>query len=481
MGRSRFAQVPLGDDYANDTLIVGLRTYDPLGRVTFEADAYPASQEPASAYGTTRYFDQDGSLWLEIRGNGPQPFTTAPDATKELFPSQYRHTFANHLETTTTQEADSLTTGSLQFGVIRQASSTAIGRVLSRSTTQNGARIEFETFGYELLGHQTALTRFQDASGGNNPVSSSWKFDSLGQILELDEPTSAPQTRTYSDWGELTAVTWSPVSPEPKHSIINGYDALSRVTFSEEQNDGTTDPATYNTYGYDVPGTSPYANPTNVGGRLASASGPTGNVVFSYDGYGNVNARSYTDVDSNIYVEQQGIPRRWIAGIDHAAAPRQFVSKRAPRLCIRHRGRMRWMWFSDGVNTQELYNAKQLDVWGRVRDGLLGNTEYAAKYADLGRRLPQNIKVSSTAGTRAISFTGFDALAREASRTEDIPSAPESLDHVVRRPRQTPDHEPRERYDDDREVELRLRRARQRHLAPRSGQLQQCCAELSHD
>jgi RHS repeat-associated protein len=424
VGRSRFAQVPLGDDYADDTLIVGSRTYDPLGRVTFEADAYPASQDPTSAYGTTRYFDPDGSLWLEIRGNGPQPFTTAPDATKELFPSQYRHTFANHLETTTTQEADSLTTGSLQFGVIRQASSTAIGRVLSRSTTQSGARIEFETFGYELLGHQTALTRYQDPAGGSNPVTSSWKFDSLGQILELDEPTSAPQTRTYSDWGELTAVTWSPVSPEPKHSIINGYDALGRVTYSEEQNDGTTDPATYNKYSYDVPGTSPYVTPANVGGRLASASGPTGNVVFSYDGFGNVNARSYTDVDSNIYVEQQGFHGDGSQASITLQLPDNSYQPERLDYAYDTAGRMRWMWFSDGVNTQELYSAKQLDVWGRDRDGLLGNTEYAATYADLGRRLPKNVKVTSTAGTRAISFTGFDALAREASRTEDIPSAP---------------------------------------------------------
>ncbi|HEX8111801.1 MAG TPA: hypothetical protein VF516_28915 [Kofleriaceae bacterium] len=47
------------------------------------------------------------------------------------------------------------------------------------------------------------MTRYQDAASGANPVTSSWRFDSLGQMLELDEPGSAPQFNTYSNWGEL--------------------------------------------------------------------------------------------------------------------------------------------------------------------------------------------------------------------------------------------------------------------------------------
>ena len=56
LGRPRRTEVALGADYAGETLIVGARTYDGLGRVAFAADPYPASQDAATAYGTTYHF-----------------------------------------------------------------------------------------------------------------------------------------------------------------------------------------------------------------------------------------------------------------------------------------------------------------------------------------------------------------------------------------------------------------------------------------
>ena len=103
LGRTRFDHVALGEDYANETLIVGARTYDPVGRVAFEADSYPASQDPGTAYGTTRYFDKFGALWVEICGRGPQTFNLAPDPTVERYPTVFSHAFANHMELVVTQ------------------------------------------------------------------------------------------------------------------------------------------------------------------------------------------------------------------------------------------------------------------------------------------------------------------------------------------------------------------------------------------
>jgi hypothetical protein len=60
LARPRFTSVQLGDDYANQILVVGSRTYDGLGRVSFEADPYPTSQAASTAYGTTQFFNQDG-------------------------------------------------------------------------------------------------------------------------------------------------------------------------------------------------------------------------------------------------------------------------------------------------------------------------------------------------------------------------------------------------------------------------------------
>lgn len=84
---------------------------------------------------------------------------------------------------------------------------------------------------------------------------------------------------------------------------------------------------------------------------------------------------------------------------------------------------MRWMWFSDGSNTQELYNATKLDAWGRTRIASYGQTQYIADYAELGRRLPQSVKVTSPNGSRGIAYTGFDAVGRELSRDEDLPNS----------------------------------------------------------
>lgn len=46
LGRQRRAEVALGTDYASQTLIMGARIYDSLGRVEFEAELYPSSIEP---------------------------------------------------------------------------------------------------------------------------------------------------------------------------------------------------------------------------------------------------------------------------------------------------------------------------------------------------------------------------------------------------------------------------------------------------
>lgn len=148
------------------------------------------------------------------------------------------------------------------------------------------------------------MTRYQNASNFTNPVQWSWRYDSLGRLLQLNEPGSAPQTRSYSNWGELLQMQWTPPPPEPVHSVVYKYDALGRLIETEEQNSGVTDPATVNKYGYDVGKAFPQVNPTYVLGRMAYAAAPTGGVHFSYDAFGRINARTFTDTNGSWYVEQ---------------------------------------------------------------------------------------------------------------------------------------------------------------------------------
>ena len=267
------------------------------------------------------------------------------------------------------------------------------------------------------------MIRYQSAAQIAGPVVWSWQFDSLGQMLQLTEPSTALQQRSYSDWGDLKEVTWTPPSPEPKHSIVKTYDALGRITRSEEQNDGVTNAETVKKYHYDVPGQSPLISPTYVLGKLATAKSPTSEVVLSYDAFGRVNARSFTDGTQNVYIEQHGF---------HADGSQAWIELNLPDNSYKPErvgytydtaGMLRKMWFSDGQNTEDIYRATDLDAWGRVRLAKFGKKAgYRANYAERGRRLIQDTKIETDVASRSIRTTGFDAVGRELSRSEETPS-----------------------------------------------------------
>ena len=61
LGRTQRTEVNLGADYSNQIVITGQRTFDLEGRVKFAADLFPQSQSFSTAYGTTQFFNTDGS------------------------------------------------------------------------------------------------------------------------------------------------------------------------------------------------------------------------------------------------------------------------------------------------------------------------------------------------------------------------------------------------------------------------------------
>jgi len=77
----------------------------------FEADPFPSTQSFATAYGTTRYFNADGTPSCVIRGNGPQPFTMVTDELHEIYPTCVQHAFQGNAEVVSVQDAASLLTG----------------------------------------------------------------------------------------------------------------------------------------------------------------------------------------------------------------------------------------------------------------------------------------------------------------------------------------------------------------------------------
>lgn len=450
LGRARRTEIALGSDYSNQTLIVGYRTYDGLGRVLVAGEPFSVASGQAltPTYATTYYFNADGTPSCFVRGPGQQPFTNTPNESSEIFPTCFTRTFQDHSEVVSVQDAASLLTGSPQYGVKKFSYATAIGRVLTRSTWQGATRLEHAMFSYDRLGHRTGMTRYQDANAGANPVTSSWRFDSLGQMLELNEPGSARQSNTYSNWGELVQTLRyalsapldgsgsgsgsgsdggpivdnpPPGDPPPPIAlqVVNRYDAFGRLIHREQQSDGVVDAATVNDYQYDQPVVvTPHLNPTNVLGRLAQASAPTGTTSFSYDAFGRVNGQVFTDTTGGIYVEQHtthadGSP----ASLDLLLPDTGFADEHVD-YAYDSAGRGTSVLYSNGSETFDLFEASTIDPLGRLRQAQFGLTSYSASYAEVGRRLLNQVTASSLQGSRSISFGGFDPVGRERSRTE---------------------------------------------------------------
>jgi RHS repeat-associated protein len=426
IGRERRTDIALGADYSDQLVRVADRIYDSFGRVVFEADPYPSTQDPATVYGTTRLFNADGTPSCVIRGNGPQRLTTTTDEASELFPTCYQRTFQDHTEVITVQDPASLLAGSPQAGVIKTSYATATGRVIARATWRGTDRLEYATFGQDRLGRLNRITRFQQPAAGTNPVPTSWHFDSLGRLIELQEPDSVSQSRMYSDWGELIEMTRSVAPGDPGDGrpgirrVVQRYDALGRLVHREDQFNGETDPETVYDYFYDeAVQTAPQVTMTNVLGRLALATSPTGSVSLSYDDFGSINARVFTDNQGAMYVEKHTIHADGTPGGLDLFLPDTGYAQEHVDYDYDSAGRASGVKYrNEEIEHQDLFHASTIDALGRVRAAEYGRTTYTASYADVGRRLMNRTEVSSPSGSRLTSFESYDPIGRERSRRE---------------------------------------------------------------
>ena len=418
LGRSRRTELALGSDYANEVMVVGSRSFDGAGRVMFEADPYPKSQNAATAYGTSYFFKDTGDLDCVIRGAGQQTLSMATNLAAERFPTCFQRSFAGHVETDDVRDAASLQAGSPQAGVVSRVVATAIGRIIERSSWSGGIRIEDASFSYDRLGQQTSMIRFLHPVMPANPVHWSMQLDSLGQTLQLTEPNTATRTYRYSDWGEQIETQWTDGAIDRR--LEQQYDALGRLSGSEERNDGATDAETVNTYTYDVGvNVSPLVSPAFVLGQLARASSPSGEVTFSYDAFGRVNAQVFNDNQGGVYIQKTGLHANGSLGSLQFNLPDQNYSPETVKYTYDSADTLRGIQYSDASGSRELYHAQVIDPFGRVLKAVLGgNIAYASAYAETGRRLQKETRIDSPLGSRRLMFGSFDPNGRELSRRE---------------------------------------------------------------
>jgi RHS repeat-associated protein len=419
IGRTRRVEQELGNDYANETLVEMSRVYDGLGRISFEADPYPASQSESTAYGTTYHFRTDGMLECAVRGNGPQALTTISDLTTETFPTCLTRVFDNHTVQVLVNSPDALLAGSPQAGVVRTDTMTAIGRLLSRESTKNGARLELATYAYDRFGNLAALSRYQDPQNFAAAVSWSWRFDSLGQQLLATEPQMANRSWTYSNWGELRSVDWTDttVSPSVAMQVEQGFDALGRISTSMEKEDGNAIPETEYAWFYDTDPGGPLPGTTFTAGRLTQTHSPIGNMYLSYDAFGRADARAFLDLNSEPYIEKYGWHLDGNPSFLEFELPDTNYSTEHFDYAYDTASRLR----SVTTPGEQLFSADEIDPFGRLRAAVYGQSvAFTATDADTGRRLPIDEQVSLPSGDhRRIVHDAYDSVGRELQRHED--------------------------------------------------------------
>jgi RHS repeat-associated protein len=177
---------------------------------------------------------------------------------------------------------------------------------------------------------------------------------------------------------------------------------------------------TVDSYSYDTAvSPSPLVNPTFVLGELASATSPKGSIAFSYDPFGRINARTFTDNQGGVYVNRSEQHADGSLSSVTFNLPDDSYASEMVKYGYDSAGRLRTIQFSDATGKQDIYSAQSIDDYARPTAATYGGTtSYQATYENGGRRLIRQLAVKSPEGSRQILFGQFDPLNRELYRQE---------------------------------------------------------------
>src|ERR1044071_9628573 len=312
-------------------------------------------------------------------------------------------------------------------GKQRRSEVSAIGRTQTQKALGPSASgspiLERVDFGYDRLGHENSIKRYRNPAAGSEAVTWTMHTDSLGAVHELVERGAVPRLREYDDWGELTKEHWN---DGVEHALTTTYDALGRPLHREERSGASLVADSVYDYTYDVPQSSPLdIAEANLMGRLAATSSSSQSAFYSYDALGRLAVKTYSSTDGDpggILVEQSvlhddGSPKELhfrLPDTGNADERIDYVSDSA--------GRLKSVTSVSGLESQLLFQAAVIDPLGRTRQAQYGNTmTYTAHYADVGRRLIDDVTVSAGRSfRREINYGTFDVLGRETQREEHV-------------------------------------------------------------
>ena len=424
IGRVTREETSLGADYSGQMIISGYRTFDPFGRVSFEAEPFLSTERAETAYGTTHYYKADGRPNCSVRAQGPHELTPSSDLANEVFAQCFYHGYSNHLETFGTSDADANQYGTPQFRVIHMDTVTAIGRLVSRVTTRSGQVLEYSTATQDRFGQTVSETRFKNPASNppSGPVTSTTRFDSAGHVLQQTDPEGQVTSAALNSWGLPTAVFWSDpaTNPPTDRRIVANYDAYGRLIHRHEQRNGEIDAESVNDFTYDAGSVvAPQVTPANLVGRLASSHAASGDTFYSYDAYGLVGAMVWNDDAGQQYVEKLGHRADGtLTSMDLYLPDRNYDQEHVQYL-YDSANRLVGANYSSSTQQRTLYKVAHQDPFGRIKKATYGETTLEAEFSERGRRLPKYATLVSPLGQRRFEYGMYDAVGREMSRYED--------------------------------------------------------------
>src|SRR5262249_27390500 len=138
---------------------------------------------------------------------------------------------------------------------------------------------------------------------------------------------------------------------------------------------------------------------TFVLGRLSQVVSPTETITFGYDGLGRPNVVAFADDQGGKYLEKSGYHGDGsLASLDFVLPDSSFKDERV-EYGYDSAGRVRSVNYT-GVDRRQrqlfaALSSGDIDGFGRIRQALYGPARFTAAYADLGRRLLQDMKITS--------------------------------------------------------------------------------------
>jgi RHS repeat-associated protein len=424
LGRLRSSEQPLG---SGESLVTEQVTYDGFGRTHFLARPFvrpvagpstgPERGRQWQPYGITLYYDAAGRVLCGIEGHGIVPFTVLTSELSQVYPTCYEYSFEDHQAVTRVRGASDLLPEVSRASSYSEVRRTAIDQVVSTTRRTSAGSADFIAFSYNPLGYVKQVDRFSKASREGTPTQWSFVWDSLGQLLEVREPTASARKRRYNHWGSIASSSWLDTSRHPAvpRDMWYGYDAFGRLAAVDETVDKVAVPGTAIRYFYGPTSGDPIQR-----GRLVAAEDATFQTSLEYDPVGHLQSvRRRHRADANTSVETWSYtPNGQLTSLSLALSAHPTLSGRAEYTYDPQRRVRRVTWFDSDSVPSTLFDAIDIDSFGRYRSLRFGNgvgEEYY--YRPNGRGELESRVLTFASGRLELSYA-HDSIGRVVRTTE---------------------------------------------------------------